>query len=139
MEEQSYIFDFQRTPLFWEKWNISFTVAKMKQDAVNFEVVYCTHAPNNIDDCLNQDGTLNNNVEIAGVALLRLKYDEGIISVRSQSAYHIGDSIIPLKAVFIRDRSTGFVMGYSINTVAFEVTNNVILREGTILWSIIDG
>ena len=50
-----------------------------------------------------------------------------------------GDDIFSLKAVFIRNKNTGFVMGYSINNTAFEITNVVKLEKDTILWSITDG
>lgn len=140
MEVFSYIFDFSTSPTFFERWNYDFKVEEMKQDANNFEVVYCTHAPENINDCLT-GGVLNDNVTIAedGVCNLNLKYEDRVISVRNDSIFNIGDYIIPLKAVFIRNKSSGFVMGYSINNTSFEVTNEVIIEANTILWSLVDG
>lgn len=140
MEVYSYIFDFQRTPLFFERWNIDFLVSEMKQDADNFEIVYCRYSPNNINDCLT-NGKLNSNVvvEDGGVCNLNLKYQDDIISVRKDSTYNIGRAIRSLKAVFIRNKRTGFVMGYSINNSAFDVTNKILLEKDTILWSMIDG
>lgn len=140
MEVYSYIFDFSRSPTFFERWNYDFKVEEMKQDANNFEVVYCTHAPENINDCLT-GGVLNNNVTVAtnGVCNLNLKYDDGVISVRSDSTFNIGEAIIPLKAIFIRNKSSKFVMGYSINNSPFDVTNQVVIEANTILWSLVDG
>lgn len=141
MEEQSYIFDFQRTPLFFDGWNKYFTVDEMRQNADNFEVVYTNHAPTDINECLN-GGVLNtSNVVVNNnyVANLSLNYDNGVITVRNDSTLNIGDNIFPLKAVFIRNKNTGFVMGYSINNTAFEITNVVKLEKDTILWSITDG
>lgn len=141
MEEQSYILDFTRTPLFFDRWNIDFTVNEMKQNANNFQIVYTGHAPDNINDCLT-GGVLNTtNVVVNNnyIVDFSLKYDDGVISVRNDATLTLNDYIYPLKAVFIRNKATGFVMGYCINTTAFEITNSIKLAKDTILWSITDG
>lgn len=140
MEVYSYIFDFHRSPSFFDGWNNNFQVNSMRQDANNFEVVYCTYAPSDINDCLN-GGVLNDDVTIAdgGVCNLNLKYEDEIVSVRRDSTFSIGNVVIPLKAVFIRDKTSKFVLGYSINDTSFDVTNEVKLAEDTIIWSFVDG
>lgn len=138
-EVYSYLFDFHISPLFFENgWNDRFTVNAMKQNANNFEVVYCTHAPININECLT-GGVLNNNVTVHSSVPLNLKYEDGVISVRADSTFNIGNNVIPLKAVFIRDANTKFVLGYDIHNTAFDVTNQILLAKDTIIWSLTNG
>lgn len=143
-EVQSYIFDFQRVPSFFEEWNNSFKVEDMKDSstdasAKHFQIVYCDVAPSNINDCLNGSRLNTSSVHVLQTVDVNLKYDNDVISVRYDATWSLGTDIKPVKAIFIRNKSNGYVMGYSINTVAFEVTNTVKLEKDTILWSIVDG
>ena len=140
MVEQSYIFDFHRSPRFFYEWNNSFKVVDMQSTTANFQIVYCSQAPTNIEDCLVNNSTLDTNaVTILQSVDVNLVFNDGVISVGADATWNIGDTVQDLKAVFIRHKNTGFVMGYSINTVAFEVTNKIKLEKDTILWSIVDG
>ena len=49
----------------------------------------------------------------------------------------IGERNIPLKAIFLRDKASKYVMGYSINMVAFTVTNVVVFDEDVIFWDVV--
>lgn len=136
-EEQSFLFDFQRSPTFLDNMNVKFHLLEMNSSN-NFQVVFSTYAPTNIQDCLNSDGTLNSDVTIQESLDCSLKWENDIISIRNDVTWNIGDVYYPLKAVFIRNKSNGYVMGYSINITSFEVTNEVIFEEDTILWSFRD-
>lgn len=136
-EEQSFLFDFQRSPTFLDNMNVKFHLLEMNSSN-NFQVVFSTYAPTNIQDCLNSDGTLNSDVTIQESLDCSLKWENDIISIRNDVTWNIGDAYYPLKAVFIRNKSNGYVMGYSINITSFEVTNEVIFEEDTILWSFRD-
>ncbi len=136
-EEQSFLFDFQRSPSFLDNFNVKFHLLEMNSSS-NFQIVFSTYAPTNIQDCLNDDGTLNDDVTIQESVDCSLKWENEIISVRNDVTWNIGDAYYPLKAVFVRNKSNGYVMGYSINITSFEVTNEVIFEEGTILWSFRD-
>lgn len=136
-EEQSFLFDFQRSPTFLDNMNVKFHLLEMNSSN-NFQVVFSTYAPTNIEDCLNADGSLNSDVTIQSSLDCSLKWENDIISIRNDVTWNIGDAYYPLKAVFIRNKSNGYVMGYSINITSFEVTNEVIFEEDTILWSFRD-
>lgn len=138
MEVQSYIFDFKRVPSFFENWNIQFTVNEMQLNSNKFQIVYCTHAPSNIYDCLN-GGVLSSDVTVGASIDLSLKYEDDTISVRNDCTWNAGTTVYSLKAIFIRHKGSGYVMGYSINNVSFDVSNTVKLEAGTVLWSFEDG
>ena len=142
-DTQSYLFDFERVPMFFDKMNISYKLLEMNSSN-NFQLVFSDYASDNIQDCLNLDGTLNTtNVHIAqsgsAVVDFSLKWDNEIISVRNDTTWTVGDANVFLKAVFIRNKATGFVLGYCIHMNSFDVTNTVTLPKDTILWSIQDG
>lgn len=138
MSTQSYIFDFQRVPSFFDNWNIQFKLLEMN-DSNNFQLVFSSYAPSNISECLSGD-VLSSDVTVASTVDCSLKWtsDTGLIQIRNDATWSIGDSTVPLKAVFLRHKSSGYVMGYSINMNSFEVTNTVTLEADTILWSISD-
>ena len=138
-EVQSYIFDFRMTPRFMEEWNLKFTVNEMKSSSNLFQIVYCDLAPSNINNCLNGGVLDSTNVNVLHSVDFSLKYEDGIISVREDASWNLSSDIKTLKAIFVRHKGNGFVMGYSINTTPFEITNTVKLEKGTILWSITDG
>lgn len=139
MAEQSFMVDWSRVPDFFTYWNKRFDVDAMNGTIGNFQIVFSSYAPDNIQDCL--DGTvLSENVEITYPVDCGLEWDyEGIISIANDIVWNVGDEIIPLKAIFLRNKANGYVLGYSINQTSFDVTNQVILEEGTVLWSIHTG
>lgn len=139
MVEQSFLFDFTRTDNFFDEWNNSFLTSEMS-GGNNFQLVFCTDTPNNIKDCLT-NGRLNSDVTIAtgGVVDCGLTWNNETISLTNDATFNIGDEEVTLKAVFLRHKQTGYVLYYSININAFDVTNEVIFDEGTIFLSIHDG
>lgn len=141
--EQSYLFDFQASPLFFDRWNIDFKLLEMN-DSDNFEFVFSDYASDNIQDCLTSGALNTTNVHIAqsGTAVVdcSLKWDSDArtISIRDDVEWEVGDDNVFLKAVFLRNKTTGFVMGYCIHMNSFDVTNSVTFDKDTILWSIVD-
>ena len=138
MVEVSHLFDWSRTPLFLTKWGKSFDVASMN-GASNFQLVVASYSPSDIEDCLDANGTLNNDVTVAQAIDCGLKWQDDVIKLNADVTWSIGDSIVPLKALFLRDKNSGFVLGYSINNTSFEVTNQLKFNKDTIFWSIING
>lgn len=122
-----------------DDWNIKFKLLEMN-DSNNFQLVFSSYAPSNIDECLSGD-VLSSDVTIAATVDCSLKWTSasGLIQVRNDATWNVGDNTVPLKAVFVRHKSSGYVMGYSINMNSFEVTNTVTLEENTILWSVTNG
>ena len=133
---QSYLFDFYRVDTFFEQFNKKFDVSDM-DGTNNFEIVVSSYSPNNINECLNNDGTLNTSV-VTGtyVQNLPLLWANNTVKVAFDVTFNFGTSIVPLKSLFIRDKTTGYVMGYSIFMTTFNVTNQLVLDADTILWSI---
>lgn len=134
----SFPFDFNRVATFFDNWNVKFKTIDMNTNA-NFEFVFATHSAENIDICLNGDLLDTSVVEIGGTVDASLKWENEVISVNGDVVWNVGNQHLPLKAIFLRDKSTQYVMGYSINNTAFNVTNQVIIDDGTILWSISNG
>ena len=133
---QSYLFDFYRVDTFFEQFNKKFDVSDM-DGTNNFEIVVSSYSPNNINECLNSNGTLNTSV-VTGtyVQNLPLTWANNTVKVAFDVTFNFGTSVVPLKSLFIRDKSTGYVMGYSIFMTTFNVTNQLVLDADTILWSI---
>ena len=142
---QSYIFDFSRVPSFFENFNINFLVSDM--DGTNkFELVLCKHGADNIGDYLDQNGCLNiddSSSELliidCGLDFVRDEFGDAKIELHDEAVFDenmIGDQNIPIKAVFLRDSTTKYVMGYSFNRVPFTVTNKVIFDSDVIFWDI---
>ena len=136
---ESYPIDFTRVPKFFDYWNTQFKVINMRESEANFEFVFSTYCGENIDVCLNGAVLDTSVVTIDGVVDASLKWENEIISVNGDVVWNVGARHLPFKAVFLRDKSTKCVMGYSINQTPFNVTNRVIISDGTILWSISDG
>ena len=133
---QSYLFDFYRVDTFFEQFNKKFDVSDM-DGTNNFEIVVSSYSPNNINECLNNNGTLNTSV-VTGtyVQNLPLLWANNTVKVAFDVTFNFGTSVVPLKSLFIRDKTTGYVMGYSIFMTTFNVTNQLVLDADTILWSI---
>ena len=139
-EVQSYIYDFQRVPRFFDDMNVNgkFKLLDMDGASSNFQIVFCSYSPSNLDDCIGSDGKLTSDVTVQQAVDCKLKWENNAISVVGDTQWTIGDNVYPLKAVFIRDKVTQYVLGYCINIMSFEVTNKIIFDGGTILWSISD-
>lgn len=139
MAEQSYIFDFSRTPTFFEHFNIDFHITDMDGSSVKFQLVIVEYGGDNIDEYLDSDGLLNvtDNLLVEDCKLNCAFDDYGDLTVTlaENVTFDIGDTNIPLKAIFLRDKTTGYVMGYSINMVSFNVTNEVVFDDDVIFWN----
>ena len=141
MAEQSFLVDWSRVKNFWRAWNEEFTIQEMN-GANNFQLVFSSYTPNNIDDCLTNSGTLTQDVLATSTVIdCGLTWDDnGIVSISNNVTWNIGhETIIPLKAIFLRKKENGFVLGYSINQTSFDVTNKVIVDKDTVIWSFHSG
>lgn len=122
----------------------------MDMDGVtpNFKFVLATNCPTNIEECLDEDGTLNDNVEILYTlgeddGLCPLLYSKGIngeatIAINATSVvYELTDQIDYIKGVFLTSygNGSGYVLAYSINNVALEIQDDtLILNVAGMLW-----
>lgn len=138
MTEHSYLFDFRRVSDFFSQWNVKFHTMEMNGGA-NFELVLSSYCPDNIEDCLSSNGSLNSDVTVSRTANLGLNWSNDTVTVANDVTFTIGNTTEPLKAIFIRHKSSKYVMGYSINMNSFTITNKVVFDKDTIIWSIHDG
>lgn len=156
MAEQSYIFDFTRTPTFFENFNIKFSVNDMYQvssinsdgsyeysnsPSDNFELVWVDYGADNISDYLNNDGTLKSSINVydaqsCGLDWVKDEFNDVRIELHDEVEFTIGDTNIPLKAILLRDATSGFIMGYSINMTSFSVTYKAVFDSDVIFWNI---
>lgn len=136
-ELKSYPFDFDSVNDFFTQWNIKFKLSDMTGASNKFQLVLASTCPNNIEQCLT-NGSLNNNVTIYTSQDVKLTWDNSqkTISITDNVTFNLSTNTFSLKAVFLRNKSNGYVMGYSINENAVSVTNKVIFDKDTILWSI---
>ena len=139
-EIQSYLWDFTSVPSFFDDWNIEFNVRVLGGES--YEFCFCDFASTNIEDCLTSNNRLNTtNAHIIHSENCTIEWDSEArtIRVKNDVEWNIGSSTYSIKALFLRKRDTGYVMGYCIHQNAFEVTNRVRIEDGTVLWSIQDG
>lgn len=138
-EEQSYTFDFQRVSDFFDRWNVNFKTVGDFGVANKFQICLCSYAPNNIGQCLYNGMIDTSQVTVHSSVDCQLDWVNEEIVLNGDVTFNLSTSIVPVKAVFIRHKASGVVLGYCIDLNAIEVTNKVIFDDGTIFWSIKDG
>lgn len=146
MVEQSIIFDFTRVENFMDDYNIEFFVADMDGINKNYEFVIADSCNDNIEDCLNDDGTLNTDVvhtvNIGDDGEVSLIYSKGVRGSRvislgsSDVVMDVGDENVSMKAMFLRSISTGYVLAYCILARAVPITESVIFPASGLVWTI---
>ncbi len=150
MASNNAYFKFRRVDKFLRDMNRKdcFDVLDMDGDTPNFKFVLATDCPSNIEDCLDSDGTLNDDVHILYTlgetdGLCPLLWSDGIngeasISVNSTSVvYELTDSIDYIKGVFLVSygNGSGYVLAYSINNVPLEIQDDtLILNMVGMIW-----
>lgn len=146
MAEKSIVFDLHRTPNFIDNMNRSscFDVNHMDGSTKRYEFVLASACASNIEDNLTNNA-LNGNVTVIDVGTtnqVALKYtniggNNRTISMPSSNlTITIGNNDVFLKGLFLRDRTTGYVLAYSIFDKSFPITNNVCIRKDRIIWTI---
>lgn len=146
-----YFFAFTRVDSFLDDINREGKFDTMDMDGVtkNYKMILASACPDNIEDCLDEDGTLNSNVTIIDTlgeddGLCALSWVKGIngertISIASSTVgYDLGDNVEDLKAVFLVNlaEGTGYVLAYAINSYSFPVDGDVLLPTDGVVWSI---
>lgn len=152
MSEQSLIFDFHCVDDFFEKrlnigFNLISDMAHMEDGEIvtpatdKFNIVISSYSSNEVSDCIKSDGTINtSNVDISKNVDCGLSWIDGNIFLTDDAIINLSvDEILPVKSIFLRNKSSGVVLGYSINTSSFDVTNQVQFDKGTVFWSLSNG
>jgi hypothetical protein len=145
MTEQSFVFDFIRTPNFMDNFNKEFDVDDMDGTTKNFEFVLASSCPDNIDGeggCLT-DGCLNNSVTIVTTEEVALLWSKGVDNDRAISlggntsvTIDVGDVNVYMKGLFLRDGTSGYVLAYCILTKTVPITGSVVLPAEGVVWQI---
>lgn len=154
------IFDFTRVDNFLDDINRPTCFDTLDMDGVtkNYHFVLAEDCPSNIEDCIDEDGTLitdgDNPVRIIESlndedGAVALSYQKGIngeraISIADSSiSFDLGDSVRYLKAVFLvsgglseETEGTGYVLAYAINNTGIECKDTIILPVDGVVWSI---
>lgn len=146
-----YIFDFTRVDDFLDNINREgcFDTQDMDGLTPNYRMVLASDCPNDINECLDEDGTLNTdkvNV-IQGLdstdGQCALLWSKGINGERTMSiaqstvVYDLGDRNEELKAVFLVNtvEGSGYVLAYAINSYSFPIDGEIILPCDGMIWS----
>ena len=143
MATVSYLWDFTKAPHFFEFINKKFHISKMN-GADNFEFVLASACPINIGLCIDANNILTSRVSVLSTVTGGLKFiedEDGICYCRvaKDTIFDIGDSVVGLKAIFIRDKNTKSVLLYCINITPFNITNTFIFNKNSIVFTIRDG
>ena len=146
-----YIFDFTRVDNFLDDINREgcFDTQDMDGLTPNYRMVLVSDCPNDIEECIDDDGTLDTekvtviqtDSEDGECALL---WSKGINGERTMSiaqstvVYDFGDRNEELKAVFLVNtvEGSGYVLAYAINSYSFPVDGEIILPCDGMIWSI---
>lgn len=146
-----YVFDFTRVDSFLDNINREgcFDTQDMDGLTPNYRVVLASDCPNDIEKCLDDDGTLNTakvdiiqtDTEDGQCALLWSKGINGERSIsiaQSTVVYDLGDRNEELKAGFLVNtvEGSGYVLAYAINSYTFPIDGEIILPIDGMLWSI---
>lgn len=145
-----YIFDFTRVDSFLDDINREGCFDTQDMDGItpNYRMVLVSDCPNDINECLDVDGTLDlDNVVVVDTdsedgqcALLWSKGINGertISIAQSTVTYDLGDRNDELKAVFLVNtvEGSGYVLAYAINSYSFPVDGELILPVDGMIWS----
>lgn len=146
-----YIFDFTRVDNFLDDINREgcFDTQDMDGLTPNYRMVLVSDCPNDIEECIDDDGTLDTDKvtviqtdsEDGECALL---WSKGINGERTMSiaqstvVYDLGDRNEELKAVFLVNtvEGSGYVLAYAINSYSFPIDGEIILPCDGMIWSI---
>lgn len=150
VDEQSVNYSFTKVDNFFEILIDREEITTSLFDGVtkNFRIVLVEACPANIEDCLNLDGTLNDEkVSVIGAdsddGLCALLWNIGANSNRAITIsdanvnYTLGDGTFMLKGAFIVVENSGIVLAYSINNGVMPITGYFNAPVGGVVWSII--
>ena len=121
--------------------------------SLNYRIVFASKLPDgvtHINDCLDAEGTLNEDVELVNTGddgLIALQWNKGVNANRyitigqiSSIVVDLGDVNVDVVGVFLVDNNTGFVMAYNIQDKGIHINKDqAIFPLDGLLWSIHDG
>ena len=145
-------FKFIRVDRFFDDMNREecFDTEDMDGVSPNFRFILASDCPQDINDCLDEDGTLDtNNVTIidtdnADDGLCSILWSKGINGERSMSindstvTFDLGEDTVGIKALFLCavNNGTGYVLAYCILDKVVEADGVLILPCNGMVWSV---
>ena len=112
----------------------------------NFKFILVQACPNNINECLDVDGTLLEDVvsiineDDGDCALLwsdGVNNDVAISIATNAVTMDLDDNTYLLKGAFLVVKSTGKVLAYSINNAPISVSDEVVFPVDGMVWSVV--
>ena len=150
VDEQSVNYSFTKVDNFFEILIDREEITTSLFDGVtkNFRIVLVESCPANIEECLNLDGTLNDDKvryinPDSNDGLCALLWNVGVNSNRTITisdanvSYTLGDAYM-LKGAFLVVEGSGIVLAYSINNGVMPITGYFNAPVNGLLWSIIN-
>ena len=151
VDEQSVNYSFTKVDNFFEILIDREEITTSLFDGVtkNFRIVLVESCPSNIEECLNLDGTLNDDKvryinPDSDDGLCALLWNVGVNSNRTITIsdanvnYTLGDGTVMLKGAFLVVEGSGIVLAYSINNGVMPITGYFNAPVGGLVWSIIN-
>lgn len=145
-------FKFTRVDSFFDDINREDCFDTQDMDGVtpNYKFVLVESCPQNIDDCLDSDGTLDTSVvsiidtDGADDGMCSLLYSRGVNGERTISlndstvTYDLGEDAQSIRAIFLINvaNGSGYVLAYSIFDKTIQENGILILPCNGLLWSI---
>lgn len=137
------VFDFDKSPSFYRKWNKEFDVEDINSNCF-YIVIVDDICEDNINDCINNDGQLlyseSSHVLKEECSLMYSETSNGDnadIRLNGTVTFNLS-SDFSLKGIFIVNDS-GYVLGSSINTYSLNVSDALTLEDGLYFWSLVEG
>ena len=145
-------FRFIRVDTFFDDINREDCFDTLDMDGVspNYKFVLVDDCPQDINDCLDSDGTLDTDVvhvvdtDGDDDGLCSLLYSKGINGERTISindstvSYDLGEDAVSIRAIFLVNvaNGTGYVLAYSIFDKTVSESGTLILPCNGLVWSI---
>ena len=148
------MFSFTLVDSFYDDLNRDDCFDSQDMDGVtpNYKFILASSCPQNINDCIDSDGTLNDNVDIIysdndDDGLCALLWSKGINRERTMSvanttvSFDFGDVKPSVQAIFLVNvaNGSGYVLAYSIRGSAVEFQPVTVLPVDGMVWSIKHG
>lgn len=142
---QSFVFDFEKSPTFFKKWNKEFDVEDIGTNCF-YIVLVDDICDDNISDVLNLDGQIKYSSDHLLSTECNLTYNEidvdtAEIKLNGSVDIDFDDLTIDdfdMKGCFLTN-DAGYVIGYSINTRSLNISNEFILEDGLVFFTLVRG
>ena len=145
------VFEFSRVDNFLDDINREdkFDTNDMDGITPNYRMVLASDCPDDINKCIDEDGTLTDEVTLvenlgSSDGECALLWSKGVNGERTMSittstvTYDLGNNKDNLKAVFLVNtvEGTGYVLAYAINSYSFPIEGEVVLPCDGMIWTI---